>query len=493
MTIHPHNRRTAITSIFLCVLLASVSVAQRPTNKQPTGDKPAGDTRVDVGVTQQSDVLHQMNNALQALTARVSPAIVEVLVSGYGAVPNQDRSSAVIARQHSLGSGVVLDPNGYIMTNAHVIDGAQRVQVVLPQKQINPQLPSFGPSETYEAKVVGSDTVLDLALLKIEAKNLPYISPADFHRVKQGQLVVAIGSPQGLDNTVTHGIVSSVTRQADPERPMIYIQTDAPINPGNSGGALVDVDGHLVGINTFIYSQSGGSEGLGFAIPAPIIKFAFDSFRHKGHIDRPEIGIGAQPISPLMARALGLPRNWGVIITDVVPDSNAAKAGLRIGDIIVSVDEKPVGSLPMLQGSLYALSTDQSAKVEVLRGNEKVTLDVKIEQHKHGMDALTSSSQPQEALVPALGVYAIDVNEKVAASISSLRIPAGALVVARAAGPEPIETELQAGDIIHTLNRSQVRSVDELRGALSRLKSGDAVVMQVERDGGLQFVVAEVE
>lgn len=485
--------KTLSTTLLLALTLSATpayTLQQKSTPKAAPQAKP-----VDTKVEAQSapDVLHQLNSALQSLTQRVSPAIVEVLVSGYG--PVSDRSaSAVIARQRSLGSGVVLDPNGYIMTNAHVIEGAQRVQIVLtPRHDGKNVLGPTGATEIYEAKVLGADNLLDLALLKIEAKSLPYISLADIRNVRQGQMVVAIGSPQGLENTVTSGVVSSVARQANPELPMAYIQTDAAINPGNSGGALLDIDGHLVGINTFIYTQSGGSEGLGFAIPSSIVKFAYDSFRRKGHIDRPELGIGAQAVTPAMARALNLARNWGVIISDVLPEGMGAVAGLEIGDIIVSVDDKPIGSLPMLQTSLYAHPESQPAKVEVLRGKETIVIDVPVMTHMHRIDALADMPEPQEALVQRLGLYAIDVTEKVADLLGQVRAASGALVVARTVTPEAIETDIQAGDIIHAVNRTFVKNTAELRAALAQLKKGDPVVFQVERDMGIQFITSEVE
>src|SRR5207244_1702500 len=186
--------------------------------------------------------------------------------------------------------------------------------------------PEAGP--VLNARVVGLDQEIDLAVLKVDTTGLPPLRFGDSDRLRKGQVVFAVGSPAGLTNSVTMGIVSSAHRQADPERPLVYIQTDAPINPGNSGGALVDGDGMLVGINTFIITRSGGSEGLGFAIPANIVQFVYRELRSYGHVHRSIIGVQAQEITPLLAQALGLPRNWGVILSDVVPGGPAAAAGL---------------------------------------------------------------------------------------------------------------------------------------------------------------------
>ena len=198
--------------------------------------------------------LVEFNSALEELTARVSPAVVQILVSGYGpsAAPDSTKTP-VFVRQQGIGSGVVLDSSGYIMTNAHVVKSAERIQVVLTKRfsGASDAQPPIPEQSVVPAKVVGMTDYFDLALLKIEAQGLPTLSFADFRKVAQGQLVVAIGSPQGFDNSATIGIISSVARQADGSSPIAYVQTDAPINPGNSGGALVDVDGNLIGMNTF--------------------------------------------------------------------------------------------------------------------------------------------------------------------------------------------------------------------------------------------------
>src|SRR5262245_4278641 len=206
--------------------------------------------------------LRRLDAELREITAKVSPAVVQVLAAGYGAAdPGAPGQAAVVSRQQRLASGVILDPSGYIMTNAHVVKGAQRVQVVLTRGQHTVDgvsLPDTDES-VLPAIVVGFSNYFDLALLKVEATRLPTLPVADFWKVSQGQVVIAIGSPLGLDNSVTMGIISSTARQAKPDSPLVFLQTDAAINPGNSGGALVDLDGRLVGINTFIMSQAGGS------------------------------------------------------------------------------------------------------------------------------------------------------------------------------------------------------------------------------------------
>src|SRR5579863_7585356 len=290
--------------------------------------------------TESSQTLVQLNNALESLAARVSPAVVQILVTGYGPLREreEDKSqTALIVRQHAVGSGVIVDSNGYIMTNAHVVEGAQRIRVALPLPMADSagQVP-IGKRRILEARLLGQHKETDLALLKIDDTDLPTLPLLSQQRPHVGQLVFAIGSPEGLQNSVTMGVVSALARQPDASKPLTYIQTDAPINPGNSGGPLVDMNGAVLGINTFILSQGGGSEGLGFAIPSRIVDFVYHSLRKYGHVHRVEIGAGTQEITPTLAEGLHLPQRWGVIIADVKPDGPAAAAGLQIQDIILS-------------------------------------------------------------------------------------------------------------------------------------------------------------
>src|SRR5262249_51587332 len=220
----------------------------------------------------------QLNSALEQLVAKVSSAVVQIQVTGFGPIEDKSQqNTALIVRQQTVGSGVIVDPSGYIMTNAHVVENAKRIRVVLPLPAIDTAFASapIGKNQVLDAKVVGFDKDIDLALLKVAGKDLPTLMLGTGRKVRQGQLVFAIGSPEGLQSTVTMGVVSAVGRQPDPDKPMVYIQTDAPINPGNSGGPLLDAEGYVVGINTFILSESGGSQGLGFAIPSRVVDFVY--------------------------------------------------------------------------------------------------------------------------------------------------------------------------------------------------------------------------
>jgi serine protease Do len=221
--------------------------------------------------TPQKSALAQLSGSIRELTDRVSPAVVEVIVNGYGATDDGGRVSNQISRRQSSGSGVVVDPSGYIITNAHVVQGAINLKVLaMSARQSDAgSRPNVRPAPV-DAKVLGIDRESDLALLKIEMENLTALPLGDSDKLRQGDLVLAIGSPLGLRNSVSMGVVSAAGRAVSTDKPILYIQTDASINPGNSGGALVDDDGHLVGVNSFIVSQSGGNEGIGFAIPSKV-------------------------------------------------------------------------------------------------------------------------------------------------------------------------------------------------------------------------------
>ncbi|MGC1975848.1 MAG: PDZ domain-containing protein, partial [Candidatus Sulfotelmatobacter sp.] len=329
--------------------------------------------------------------------------------------------------------------------------------------------------------------------LKIDDKDLPTLVQLAQQRPRVGQLVFAIGSPEGLQNSVTMGVVSAVARQADPDKPLTYIQTDAPINPGNSGGPLVDMNGAVLGINTFILSEGGGSEGLGFAIPARIVDFVYRSLRKYGHVHRTEIDAVAEEITPTMADGLKLAQRWGVIIADVKPGGPAAAADLRIQDIVLTADDRRIETLPQLSSALYLHRLDKLLKLEILRGDEKITLYVPAIEHRDEMDQLFDAADPEKSLISRLGILATDLTDDLRSKIGTLRIPSGVVVLGRAADLILPDTGLETGDIIHALNTTPIASMDGLRAAFLPLKAGDPVVLQVERSDGLTYLSFEME
>jgi serine protease Do len=444
-----------------------------------------------------SDAIHGLSATFENLAKRVSPAIVEVMVTGYGA-PNEDdpTASSAVGRERSLGAGIVVESDGYIITNYHVVKGADRVRVLLtppPGDESQPfaQLHSHG--RILPAKVIGFSKQIDLAVLKVEATGLPTIPIGRYDQLHKGQIVLAFGSPEGLENSVSFGLVSSVLRQPDPDNPMVYIQTDAAINPGNSGGPLMDLDGNMVGIDTFIYTKSGGNEGIGFAIPSGIARYAYEQIRKYGRVPRRTIGADLQSLTPDLAQGLRLSVENGVIVSDVPPDSSAERAGLKIKDVIVSIDGLPVDNVPLLVLSLYTKQTSSSVKLQILRGDKKLELSVPVYEPKNEPDQLSELADATKDLIPRLGIVGLTVSADVRPLLGDLRIPSGVVVASLVADQLAVDSGLAVGDVIHSLKGAEITSVDGLRKAFNNLKPGEAAAMQVERSGKLTYLTFEME
>jgi len=445
---------------------------------------------------QKSDAIRDWNASANALLRKVAPSVVQILVTGYGTVNEGERGNTgvVIGRQRAIGSGFVIDPAGYILTNAHVVSGAQRVQVVLPPPDSDGSVASALASRVniVSARIVGVSQEIDLALLKVDGVKLSALPVANYRDLRQGELVFAFGSPQGLRNTVTHGVISAVARQTDPDSQMVYIQTDAPINPGNSGGPLVNANGEVVGVNTFILSRSGGNEGLGFAIPCGVVQVVAGQLRKFGHLHRPEIGVQLQTISPEIAQGLGLARPYGVILADVVPGGPADAAGLHIADILLNIDGKAADNVPYVAFHLLSRGEGEKVHLEVLRGKQQMSFDVSPRENPHEMDQVSTLADPEKNLVPQLGILGVEIDSKIASMIADLRDPYGIIVAARAAGAAG-EVPLTTGDVIRSLNSEPMDTLDRLRGALKSLAPGAPIVLQIQRDQKLQFVAFTLE
>jgi serine protease Do len=434
--------------------------------------------------------LRQLDDAIESLVQRVSPSVVQVLVTAVGSADAPGRTG-VLQQEQVIGSGVIVDSAGFIVTNAHVVRGAERVRVVLAESgEVEGARPLPGP--VLGACVIGVDKATDLALLKVDTTGLPALPFGDATHLRKGQVVFAIGSPAGLTNSVTMGVVSSVAREVDPDHPLVYIQTDAPINPGNSGGALVDAEGTLVGLNTFILTEGGGSEGLGFAIPSGIVGFVVGQLRAYGHVHRSVIGIEAQEITPTLAKGLGLTREWGIIVSDVVPGGPAEGAGLHIGDVVVSLNGRALGSLSELVTGVTMRSGGQPVTLEVVRGTQRLRLAVPVVEQRDSLDRLIGSVDPEKNLVRRIGIVGVPIDSANAILIPDLRLPTGVLVLARASYAAGVNSGLAAGDVIHAVNATPIGTLDDLRGALRRFQPGDPVVLQIERQGRLTFLAFEI-
>jgi serine protease Do len=436
--------------------------------------------------------LSQLSASIRELTRRVSPAVVEIVVTGYG-VPEEenDQASNQIGRMKSSGSGVVVDPAGYIMTNAHVVKGAVTLKVSLG----NSRSPTsrFQVPRTFDARVLGVDRESDLALLKIEAQGLPSLTFGDSDKVSQGDLVLALGSPMHLRNSLAMGVVSSPARAISDDNPILYVQTDASINPGDSGGALIDINGHLIGLNTFIFSKSGGNEGIGFAIPSDVVRNVYRQLRHEGVVSRGTLGIYVQNITSAMAEGLDLALKSGVVVADVDDGGPGDIAGFKRRDIILTLNGKGVQTAREFDDAIYRRGAGVRVIVTVERGNDVRSLIAQIGSQTAKEDRLSALISPAEDLIPRLGIFCLEIDDKLTRLIPELRRHYGLLVAAKAPDSQASFIDLRAGDVIHQMNNLPIGLFDVFRAKIDELKPGDAVALQIERDGRLQYVAFEIE
>ncbi len=476
---NPARRRTY--PLVLSILFATGAFAQKPPAK-PNPEK--------------MDVLRQLSGSFEEISQRSGRAVVQIFVRSYVTPDNPDSNNELLAAENSSGSGIILTPDGYILTNAHVVKNAHSVKVQL-NIRVEAEARAQGDrsmSRPLNGTLVGIDHQTDLAVIKIDARNLPYLEFGDSDELKQGQIVLALGNPLGLDNSVSMGIVSAVARQIKNDDPMVYIQTDAPINPGNSGGPLVDTDGRVMGINTFILTQSGGSEGIGFAIPSNLAKEIFQQLKTQGHVHRAQLGLYAETVTPAMAEGLDLPRHHGVIVSDLRPGAAADHAGMKPDDIITAVDGRPITSVQELNAAIYRLSPGAKVTLQVQRGEEQIDLPVVTEEQSgEELDALADLVDPIKNVVPELGIVGLDITKPVLQLLPDLRRPAGVVVVARKTSPAFSGPPLETGDVIYGMNRHVIANVAQLRSEIARLKSGQPAVLLVEREGHLIYIPLELD
>lgn len=440
---------------------------------------------------QKMDILKQLSASLEEVTQRSGRAVVQIFVRSYVTGEGQNSDGELLTAQNSSGSGIILSSDGYILTNAHVVKGAHSVKVQLSNTV------ETGPGKNADrttnrpipGTLIGVDRDTDLALVKIDRKDLPYLSFGNSDELKQGEIVLALGNPLGLDNSVSMGVVSGVSRQIKSDDPMVYIQTDAPINPGNSGGPLMDTDGNVMGLNTFILTQSGGSEGIGFAIPSKIAAQVYAQLKAKGHVHRAQLGLVGQTITPEMAEGLSLETNHGVIVSDVEPEGPAAHGGVEADDVVTGIDQRSVTSLHQLEARVYGLTPGTTVSLQIQRGPNTMTLPVITEEQPGAeLDALADLVDPIQNLVEDLGIVGLDLTAQVVKLMPDLRRPAGVVVAARKANAPFSGPALAVGDVIYSVNRQAVSDVSQLRDALRTLKVGDAAVLLIERSGHLLYI-----
>jgi serine protease Do len=442
--------------------------------------------------------LGELSMSLEALVNRVRPAVVQIFSTGYVTADQSDASntSALLSRQRSTGSGIILSDDGFIVTNAHVVQGARRIQVRLSVAgNRTGRNPAFEPEvKLLDAKLIGLDREMDVAVVKIDRTGLSHLQLGNSDAVRQGELVMAFGNPRGLEGSVSMGIVSSTSRELHPDDFLAYIQTDAPINPGNSGGPLIDSQGRVVGINTFILSESGGSEGLGFAIPSNIVSTIYSQLRKEGHVHRGRIGIYVETITPALAEGLDLSRDWGVLVGDVAPEGPADQAGVKVGDVVLSVNGRTMRNARQLEAYIYRSPMKEKITLQVLREKDELTIEVPVINSMDDPQRFADMVNPEDNLVPRLGILAIGIDKDVAAMLPGLRKSYGVVVAAGSSATDLTSgTGLQPGDVIYSVNQSPVATVEALRKKVNEFKPGDEVAMQIERSGRLMFVSIEIE
>ncbi len=467
--------RTGIALCFLCMVLVQSAVAE-----------------------EKDWSLQGLSKDIKELTNNVSPSVVQIYTTSFGPVLGSvPQGAAVFGQQQATGSGVILSANGYIITNNHVVQGAKRVQVRLSAAamgQTSGRSIVAGGGALMGAQVIGVDKETDLAVLKINGKDLPYLHLGDSDELFQGQLVFAFGSPMGLNNSVSFGIVSTVARQLERDNPMIYIQTDVAINPGNSGGPLVNTRGEVVGINTLIFTQSGGSEGLSFSAPSNIVQNIFNQIRATGRVRRGIIGVHAQTLNPLLADGLELPVQWGVILGDVFPNGPAHEAGLKAGDVVLSLDGKPMENARQFEVNLYGKDIGNTVAVEVNRKGQILTKKVKVIERQEPDYRFFDMITAERNLVPRLGVLCLDLDKDSSRLLGSKpRISEGVIVAALSASVSLFGESFMPGDIIYSLNSEKIKNLRTLKKKIKSMDYAEVAVFQLERNGMLRYLIMELE
>ena len=436
-------------------------------------------------------ILTDFSTAIEEIARASSPAVVQITVRARAMMDaDNGQPAGFLAERKATGSGVIVDPSGYIVTNAHVVEGARSIDVSVITGE---ETEAAEGHRHFSAKIAGVDRETDLAVLKIDARNLPTLPFLDSDKLKQGQVVLALGSPLGLENSLTVGFVSAPIRHLRPDHPMFYIQTDAPINPGNSGGPLLDTEGRIAGINTLILSQSGGSEGIGFAIPSNVVRQVYNQLRAEGRIRRGAIGVIPDDLTPTLAAALGIQHHSGVILSDVAPNSAAQAAGLEPGDIILAIDGKPLREARQFMAAIFRRAIGDEVKLDVLRKNERTQKTATIMERRRSPESLADLATADAQLIRQFGVLALTVDGKITAVLTDLRRLYGVAVVAIPAEFAAFNPGLTAGDVIYEFNGVRIESLDALRTALEGKKSGDPVALLVERRGQLIYVSFELE
>lgn len=442
----------------------------------------AAATETPLGQYTVSDVAERVSPAVVSITTEIRPekrpargrrgeAPPEFPNFFFG--PNLPFNEAPRRPEMGVASGVIISNDGFIVTNNHVVRGATDVKVKLLD------------GREYTAKLIGTDEASDLALVRIDGKDLPFLKLGDSVKLRLGEIVLAVGNPFGVGQTVTMGIVSAKGRSnmgiVDYED---FIQTDAAINPGNSGGALVNLQGELVGINTAILSRSGGAQGVGFAVPSSMVRPIIDQIREHGHVRRGWLGVAIQDLTPSLAKGLDVKQEHGVVISDVLDRGPADKAGVQTGDVVVALNGQPVTSASQLRNQIAMLGPSATVKMTVNRRGSTRDIELKLEQKKDEGEEKVAASQ-DEGTLQGLGLQ--DLNQELRRELEvPAKVASGVVVTDVDPMSKAARAGLQEGDIIVSVNRKPVGSVSDLRAM--GIDKGRAL-LRVWRGRGFLFIV----
>ena len=381
-------------------------------------------------------------------------------------------------KEQSLGSGVIISPDGYIITNNHVVEQGDEIRVTLFDKR------------SFKAKLIGADTKTDVAIVKIDAVNLYSVQWGDSDKLQVGEFVLAIGNPYGLNHTVTMGIISAVGRAnvgiADYED---FIQTDAAINPGNSGGPLVNTKGELIGINTAIFSRSGGYQGIGFAVPSNMARLVMDQLIQKGKVTRGWLGVTIQEITPELSQKFGLKSAKGALIGDVAKGSPAEKAGIKRGDIILEFNGKKVSDVGNLRNMVAQSKIGEQIPLTIMRSGKEYALQVTTTELPKDASEAAPGNDPEDTAFEGLaGLNVIDLTGEISRQLGLPRDEKGVVVVRVDSGSSIEDAGMRKGDVIQEIDRKKIASLEDYTRVVAGVNSGDTVLMFVNR-GGKKFYV----
>ncbi|MBI5634430.1 MAG: DegQ family serine endoprotease [Nitrospirae bacterium] len=381
-------------------------------------------------------------------------------------------------KEQSLGSGVIVSTDGYIITNNHVVEQADEIRVTLFDKR------------SFKAKFIGADTKTDIAIVKIEADNLKAAQWGDSDKLQVGEFVLAIGNPYGLSHTVTMGIISAVGRAnvgiADYED---FIQTDAAINPGNSGGPLVNIRGELIGVNTAIFSRSGGYQGIGFAVPSNMTRLVMNQLVDKGKVTRGWLGVTIQELTPELSQKFGLKSEKGALVGDIAKGSPAEKSGIKRGDIILEYNGKKISDVGNLRNMVAQSKVGSEIPITILRGGKEYSVNVVIVELPKDMAEATPGNTPEDPTFEGLsGLTAMELSREIARQLGLHKDEKGVVVFRVEAGSPAEEAGIRKGDVIQEIDRKRIEGLNDYNKAVSGMKPGDAALLFVNR-GGKKFYV----